>query len=215
MIRKLLKFFLISMTVFVMLGALLFFIMDKPLPSGTIGLEAEQLADEMLAALNKEAYDSMKYLDFTFREDNRYQWDRVNNQVVVKWKDQEVFVDLNRSVDLYSELEYEAYANFINGSFWLVAPFKIRDDGVIRSTVEVEGGRGLLATYSSGGVTPGDNFLWIIDENGFPKAWKLWTSNVAIGGLEFSWTGWKTKEGAWFSTLHEGRILDIPLELIE
>ena len=133
----------------------------------------------------------------------------------VKWGENDVFLDLNRPTEDYSTLEYQAYKYFINDSFWLVAPFKVRDAGVTRSTVSLEDGRGLLVSYSMGGVTPGDSYLWILDDNGFPKAWKLWTSNVPIGGLSFGWGGWVEKEGVWFSTFHPSAILDLEITNLE
>ena len=143
-----------------------YFIMDKPLPIGMQGEEAEQLANEMLAALNKPAFDSLEFISFTFRGEHSYQWDRKKKQVVVSWSDSEVFLDLNKSIKDFTLLEYKAYQFFINDTFWLIAPFKVRDEGVIRSTVDTNMGRGLMVTYTSGGITPGDSYLWIVDEKG-------------------------------------------------
>ena len=189
--------------------------MDEAVPSGTRGNEAEKMADEVLAALNKEGYDSIKYIGFTYAGVHHYQWNREDNTVQVKWDEQDVFVNLNNEMQSYSLLELKAYEYFINDSFWLVAPFKMRDPGVIRSTVDMEENRGLLLTYTSGGVTPGDSYLWIIDSRGFPVAWKLWTSNIPIGGLELSWDGWKKLNGVWFSTIHKNSIKDILITNLE
>ncbi|MEP1093717.1 MAG: hypothetical protein ABJG78_01330 [Cyclobacteriaceae bacterium] len=213
MIRKILRFFGLLLLGLVGLAAIGYVIIDKPVPNGTLGQDAEQLADEVLEALNKPGFDSLEYIEFTFRNTNRYKWDRSNNSVIANWEEQEVYLDLNRPMDSYSLLEFKAYQNFINDSFWLIAPFKLRDEGVIRSTVVVGNGRGLLVTYSSGGLTPGDSYLWVIDENGFPKSWKLWTSNIPIGGLELGWSGWVNKNDVWFSTVHEGKFTTVPVEV--
>jgi len=215
MIKKFLKFLgilFIALMVLVLIG---YFYANKPLPNATQGEQAEQLADEMLKALNKPGFDSLKYIAFTFKGIHTHQWDRKNNHVTVSWKGHEVFVDLNKPSDAYNLLEFKAYQHFINDSFWLVAPFKVRDDGVVRSTVDLEVGRGLLVTYTSGGVTPGDSYLWILGERGFPKAWKLWTSNVPIGGLEFSWDNWEEFDGVWLSTLHKSAILSLDITDLE
>lgn len=214
MIRKFIKFLIGLFLVLVIIGFLTYLFINEPVPEGTNGVEAEELADEMLSSLNKEAFDTLKYIGFTFREKNSYQWDLENNTVTVEWDEQSIFLDLNRGKESFNLLEYKAYKFFINDTFWLIAPFKVRDDGVIRSTVDLSVGRGLLVTYTSGGETPGDSYLWIIDEKGFPVAWKLWTSNVPIGGLKFTWEGW-TNHDAWFSTLHKSSILEIPITNLE
>lgn len=211
MIKKILKFIGILLLIFIVLGAVIFFMVNEPKPEGTSGSQADELAYEMLNALNKDAFDTLKSIEFTFRDVHDYVWDLENNSVNVKWDKQEIYLDLNRSTDSFNLLEYKAYKYFINDTFWLVAPFKVMDDGVMRSTVDLGKDRGLLLTYTTGGVTPGDSYLWIIDGRGYPKAWKLWTSNVPIGGLKFSWEGWVNMNEAWFSTLHESAILNLEI----
>lgn len=213
MIRKILRFLVFFLIIILGLIGVAYVIIDKPLPSGTLGQDAEELADEMLTALNKTGFDSLTYVEFTFRNTNNYKWDKANNSVVVTWDEEEVYLDMNRSMESYNLLEFAAYQKFINDSFWLMAPFKVRDAGVIRSTLVVENGRGLLVTYSSGGLTPGDSYLWIIDDKGFPVAWRLWTSNIPIGGLEFSWSGWVNYDDVWFSTVHKGKFTSVPVDV--
>ena len=98
-----------------------------------------------------------------------------------------------------------AWSLFANDSFWLVAPYKIRDSGTSRKVIILENGeKGLLVTYSSGGVTPGDSYLWILDEDGRPKSWKMWVKIIPVGGLEFTWENWQQQGGAWFAPIHKG-----------
>ena len=188
---------------------------DESVPNGTQGQDAELLADEMLVALNKPGYDSIARIQFTYPRGHTYDWDRENNRVRVQWDENDVTLDLNQGAENYDATEYQAYEYFINDSFWLVAPFKVRDKGVNRSTVEVKNGRGLLVSYASGGLTPGDSYLWIIDNNGFPTSWKLYTSNVPIGGLEIGWGGWTEKGGVWFSTFHPSKVIDLEITGLE
>ncbi|GAB4242120.1 MAG: hypothetical protein Tsb0034_19480 [Ekhidna sp.] len=207
--KSILKYLLAVLAISFVIGFLVYLFIDKPLPNGTKGNEAEQLADEMLSALNKRAFDSLNYIGFTFRDVHSYQWDLAAKKVTVAWDEQSIELDLNSGVDDYNLLEYKAYEYFINDSFWLIAPFKVRDDGVVRSTVKLDEGRGLLVSYTSGGLTPGDSYLWIIDERGFPKEWRLWTSNVPIGGLSFTWEGWVEMNEVWFSTQHDSWLLEL------
>ena len=209
--KKILKFLVGAILILVTIGVLGYLIANESLPEGIPGQEAEQLTDQMWEALNKQAYDSIRYIEFSFKGVHTFQWDREQKKVTVLWGDQKVTLDLSVGPENYTALEYIAYKYFINDSFWLVAPFKAKDEGVNRSTVEVVGGKGLLVSYTSGGVTPGDSYLWILDENGFPTAWKLWTSNVPIGGLTFSWEAWEEQQGVYFSTLHQSAILDLDI----
>ncbi|MEO9871723.1 hypothetical protein [Ekhidna sp.] len=215
MIKSIFKFLGIGLVTLLIIGVLVYLFLDESVPNGTKGQDAEELTDEMLKALNKPAFDSLNYIAFTYPGGHSYEWNRGENEVRVVWENNDVLLDLNHRKEELSTLEYEAYEYFVNDSFWLIAPFKIRDSGVVRSFVEMEDGRGLLVTYTTGGVTPGDSYLWILDENGFPKAWKLWTSNVPLGGLKVGWGGWVEKEGVWFSLFHPSKIIDMEITDLE
>lgn len=215
MIKAILKYLGAGLVVLIIIGILAYLYIDESVPDGTQGQEAEALADEMLKALNKPGYDTLSMIKFTYPPGHRYEWDKANNKVRIQWEDKDIYLDLNQSPNDYDATEYQAYEYFLNDTFWLVAPFKVRDEGVMRSTVDVKDGRGLLVTYTTGGVTPGDSYLWIINEDGFPKAWKLWTSNVPIGGLKVGWGGWVEKKGVWFSTFHPSMVIDLEITGLE
>lgn len=190
--------------------------LHKPLPQGVAGPEAEALADSMLVALNEEAYQQIDWLRWSYPKGHHYEWDKQKNLVNVKWADYEVTFSpdqmrgsCRKGGNLLSgrdkdEVLQKAWSFFANDSFWLIAPFKIRDSGTERYLVETERGRALLVTYTSGGVTPGDSYLWILDDSFRPVAWQLWVSILPVGGLEFSWEGWTQKQGAWFALTHSG-----------
>ena len=195
----------------------LFLIYNESIPEGKEGAEAEELTDQLFTALNKPAFDSLKELRWSFPRGHHFIWNKENNQVNVKWKDFEVDLQLNNLEgrayargELLEGSEQEkaiqkAWALFANDSFWLIAPYKARDPGTTRSLVTLDGQKkGLLVTYTSGGVTPGDSYLWTFDETGKPKSWKMWVKIIPIGGLEFSWEGWQLYEGAWFAPIHQG-----------
>jgi hypothetical protein len=105
-----------------------------------------------------------------------------------------------------------AWSNWCNDSFWLNAPVKATDPGTIRKVVETESGdRHLLVQYGSGGVTPGDAYLWILDEKYLPEAFKMWVSIIPVGGVEATWSGWKSFDGAMIATEHKMGPLEIPI----
>ena len=86
---------------------------------------------------------------------------------------------------LVKNLIEKAVKYFNNDSFWLLAPYKIFDKGTKRSLVTLDDGHeGLLVTYTTGGTTPGDSYLWHLDSTGKPVSFQMWVSSLPIDGLE-------------------------------
>ena len=217
--------------VFLTLPSLLFFGFlymryNEDLPQGIKGTEADALASKMLNALNHDAYLNTDYIEWTFKNRHHYKWEKNESSCNVYWKNYKVDLNLaNREKSkayIHSfEVEGEQASNLIdkatkyfnNDSFWLVAPYKVFDEGTERRLVtHDDGSQGLLVTYTSGGTTPGDSYLWMFDENFKPTSFKMWTSILPIDGLEASWTHWTTTEsGAQLPTFH--KILFLGLEL--
>lgn len=205
----------IAITLLVVLA--LGFFVSKPLPKpiGTVD-EAERITDLMFESINKPAFDSINFIAWNYFKGHRFEWDKKNNQVKVWWDNNRVeFSPDDLSGKAYvneqeqtgeeaSKLINKAWGYFANDSFWLIAPFKARDPGTVRSLVETEEGIGLMVTYMTGGVTPGDSYVWMLDENYRPTAWRMWVKILPIGGLHFTWNGWKQHNGAWFATNHNG-----------
>lgn len=196
----------------------LYFIYDQPLPSGEAGPEAEALAHKMLHAINSPAYEQTRYLEWSFAGGkHHYIWDKEHNAVEVIWDDFVVQLNLNaypkssvlkKGVALGGASKKKAIekavAFFNNDSFWLVAPFKVFDPGTERRIVKLkDGSPSLLVTYTTGGSTPGDSYLWKLGDNGFPESFQMWVSIIPVGGLEASWEAWQVMEsGVFLPALH-------------
>jgi len=201
----------------------------RPMPEGQAGPEAEMMADRLLAAVNNEAWLNTGAVAWTFRGSHHFIWDRTRHLTQVQWDDTKVLLNINtqtgRAWQNGNELAgadadkkiNKAYEYWANDSFWLNAPNKVRDGGTTRKVVVLsDGQKGLLVSYSQGGVTPGDAYLWLFDDDNRPKAWRMWVNIIPIGGLEFSWDQWQTlSTGAEVATYHAGGILNIPLANIE
>ena len=220
--KKILKI-IIGTVIFLTLPTLLFFGFlyvnyNEELPTGIQNERADILAQNMLDALDYEAYKKTDYIEWSFKNKHLYKWDKYNNICTVQWK--EFKVDLHLKFNERSqaavhsfqvvgkkrdELVQKALKYYNNDSFWLVAPYKVFDEGVERSVVQLENGKeGLLVTYTTGGSTPGDSYLWEFDTNGKPKSFKMWTSIIPIDGLEASWSDWATMEsGVQLPTFHK------------
>jgi hypothetical protein len=191
-------------------------IASEPLPEGISGEEADALALQMLKSLNHEAYLSTTEIDFSF-SGHQYSWKKAENRVEVRWSSHRVLLELDdlsssmiytdqaQSSEEHSKLIDQAASYFYNDSYWLVAPFKVFDPGVSRKLVRLEGENdALLVTHSSGGVTPGDSYLWLLDQNARPIAFKMWASIIPLGGLRASWEEYVLSEtGAYFATSHK------------
>jgi hypothetical protein len=74
---------------------------------------------------------------------------------------------------------------------------------VIRSHVELDSGNdGLLVTFSQGGVTPGDSYMFELDKTGLPISWRMWVSVLPIKGLKLDIEEWVLADGALIATRH-------------
>jgi len=201
-----------------------YFINNEKLPEGKQGKEADALAIKMFNALNHEAFEKTEILEWSFRNKNHYKWFKQEHIVHVSWDDKKVILHtkspesstafINGKETDDQALIKKATAFFNNDSFWLVAPFKIFDSGTERRLVKHNDKDALLITYTSGGSTPGDSYLWILDDNYLPTSFKMWASIVPIGGVSATWSGWKnTEAGIQLSTKHQLSLFGMELPL--
>lgn len=189
--------------------------------------EVERRVDEMWAALNAPAWFSAEGASWTFVGKYHYVWHKRLGRVRVTLSDEvAVYLEphtgrgfaLERGArvtedDRHAELIAEATSRFNNDSFWLAAPYKIRDPGTQRSLTRDEDGEGLLVYYESGGTTPGDRYLWRLDAQGRPRLWQLWVKIIPVKGVSLTWEDWRQSEsGAWISHLHRSPLLDVKLQ---
>lgn len=196
----------------------IYFRYHEELPVGTNSEQADILANKMLSALDYDAYKNTNYIEWMFKSRRFYKWEKNKQTCLVYWKDYKVDLDLKDYAlsnayihgfaiegDIGKELIDKAIKYFNNDSFWLVAPYKIFDEGTKRSIVTLDdGSQGLLVTYTTGGTTPGDSYLWHLDSTGKPVSFQMWVSTLPIDGLEASWSDWTTTEsGANLPTLHK------------
>jgi len=225
---KFLKYLLLTIVAIAILGfAYLKLVVSEDRPTILEGKDAQAMAQKMLTAINKPAWDTLPYIQWSFRGTNHYVWDRINNKAIVTIGDVEVQLDPDQvtgtatkdGVILEGEAKNKAvqsaWSNWCNDMFWLSAPYKINDPGTsLAIATDKDGKEGLLVTYESGGVTPGDSYLWFLDESGLPTGYKMWVSIIPVGGVYTSWEDWKTiAGGAKIAQQHQGNIsaLKIPI----
>lgn len=224
--KKVFKIIGFALLLLIVLLAAAFFKYNEKMPIGVKGEKAEALAQKMLQAVNKTAWDSTAFISWTSRGGNTILWDKTRNLAQVEWKNNKILLNIQKvSGKAYinqtevtdpkqaQELIQKAYKAFINDAFWLNPIVKVFDDGTERSIVTLaDGTEGLLVSYKSGGVTPGDSYLWLVDANGLPTAWKLWVQVLPLGGIEFTWEDWMTlPTGAKISTMHKIKSTDLAI----
>ncbi|MGB4400442.1 MAG: hypothetical protein WBJ10_13810 [Daejeonella sp.] len=118
----------------------------------------------------------------------------VNSQKGTSYLDGKILADSLNSKEIK-----KAYGNFINDSYWLLAPLKLEDDGVNVTLEEPEIVDGtkldvLHLTFGKVGLTPGDQY-WIYADsvNGQIKRWKFLLQGKQEG--VFNWTDYKDLGG--------------------
>ena len=206
-------------------GAILF--LSKKLPSGETGPAADALAHQIEEAVHRDAWERTGAIRWVFGGRQKHLWDRSRSLVRVSWKENVVLYDLTRNTGVAyqngkpaddksrAKLVERAYALFCNDSFWLNPLVKLFDAGVTRSVTEPSGRKALLISYSSGGVTPGDSYLWLLDDKNVPHDWQMWVSIIQLKGIGTSWENWQTlSTGALVASEHKLAGL-VPLKLTE
>ena len=192
--------------------------LNDPRPEGQPGPEADALARSMQAAVNKDAWDETGAVRWLFFERHQYVWDKERGLVELQWgNSRALFHTADHTGRAWSKGVEQtgadaeqalrtAYAYWINDSFWLNPVVQFFDPGVERSLVKLDDGRdALLISYTSGGVTPGDAYLWMPGPDGRPASWRMWVQIIPIGGIETTWEGWvELSTGAQVATQHEG-----------
>jgi hypothetical protein len=227
--KRVLTIVAIALLIIVISIAAYTYSINEKRPEATSGPEAEALAQKIYSAVNKQAWDSLEFIQWTFSGRNNYTWDKQRNLVEVEWKNHRVLLNPSNQTGLASlngkqlskvestEWVEKAYSMFCNDGFWMNAFTKLHDPGTERGLhITEEGDSTLLVTYTTGGVTPGDAYLWKTNADGLPISYKMWVSIIPIGGLEFTWEDWDTLyNGALIARNHKSELLDVPITQIK
>jgi hypothetical protein len=225
--KKLLKFLGLGLLVLLLGLVIAGFAAHESLPTQIqTGAAADDLARKIEQAVNKDAWDETRFVAWEFISGTKYLWDKEKKAVQVSWGDYRVLLNtptgtgvayendkLVENAEESQKLLDKAWSQFANDSFWLCAPMKLFDPGTRRSIAKnKDGEEGLLVQYTSGGVTPGDSYLWLLEDNGRPRAWQMWTSIIPVGGLVFTWENWAGNPNQpQIAQQHSGKLLDVPI----
>lgn len=211
-LKKMLKV-IIGIVVFITLPSLLLFGFayynyNEEIPEGETGIEADALATKMLETLNYKAFKNVNYLEFSSLNRRHYEWEISKNICTIYWKDFKVELNLINQDSSFTymhsfkvtgeqnrKLLKKAVSYYNKDTFWLLAPFKVFDEGVERKIVNTkEYSNALLVIHPKNHDVPVKTYLWILDKNGKPTSFKMWDSSLPINGLEATWNHWITTE---------------------
>lgn len=196
--------------------------LQRPRPAAEPGPEADALARRMIDAVGGAAWARTGAVRWTFAGRYSHLWDRSRGLARVRRGDVEVLLRAGSPTgrawrggarvrgDAERTLVQEAHEAWINDSFWLNAPTKAFDPGTQRARA----GDALLVSYTSGGSTPGDAYLWELDASGRPIAWRMWVSILPLQGLRATWDDWtQLSTGALIAREH--RVAGLALRLTD
>jgi len=160
--------------------------------------KAIELADVVMKAQGgRKAWDNTHYIAWTFFGNRRLIWDKWSGNVRIDnlRNDQTVILNINTdqgrvfrngkeetqpdSVDKYVK---QAKGAWINDSYWLVMPFKLKDSGVTLKYVGEEPTQDgkpaevLQLTFKGVGVTPDNKYkVWVDKGSGLVTQWAHFT----------------------------------------
>ena len=217
--KRVLSFLLYFLSACIALVIAYIIIINKPMPRGKVGPEAEALTDSIMAAIHCEEWNRLRYVAWTYQNKRNYVWDKLYNLAELKYRNMyhefRILLNVNTRdgivwrdgirLDLHAKKKYleQAWKYWSNDAFWLNPICQLRDGDVARRHVQLKDGQSaLLTTYTRGGITPGDSFLWIPDSVYMPVEWRMWAHVFPIRGLKATWERWTMTSNVKVSTLH-------------
>lgn len=201
--------------------AISYFLLRLPMPAGKAGPAAEALAKQMQAAVDIKNWNQVGAVTWNFRGRNLHVWDRKRQYVQVTWGsgDSQIKAQFRTSDrqgnatrggkaltgDDAKKLIRKAYAYWTNDAFWLNPIDTLYAKGTTRQLVTTkQGEKALLLKFSTGGVTPGDSYMFVLDKTNKPKRYHMWVSILPVPGVAATFDGWQTLyNGAKVSSTHK------------
>ncbi len=174
---------------------------------------AIEIADEVMQALGgRENWDNTRYIQWRFFGKRLHIWDKWTGNLRFEYGDLLVLMNLNtregkawksgekitQPDSLKKTLQY-AYEAWVNDSYWMFMPYKLKDSGVTLKYAgegKTENGRPadiLQLTFKNVGVTPQNKYLVYVDkESRLVTQWSYF-QNVSDREPRITtpWRNWK------------------------
>jgi len=174
---------------------------------------AESLAQAVWQASGGEHWPQVRAIDFTFAVEKggqtlvsaEHHWDVVAQTDHVKWKGKDVTVNL---AEPGSDDEAKgAYGRWVNDSYWLLAPLKLKDRGINladEGKKEMDGKECEVLRLSFGkvGLTPNDQYrLYIDPKTNHVSSWDYMPEPGK--SMHATWTNYQESGGLKLATDHQ------------
>ncbi len=202
-----------------MLGGVLFLWVAAASPSDARALE---LAEQVMAALGgQEAWDRTRYLRFDFAVEREtgpfvrsHTWDKWSGRYRLEGVEQDgtpyvVLMNVGtRDGDAWkggARLEGEeekkylerGYGAWVNDTYWLLMPYKLRDPGVILTYAGEDASEGgswdkLHLAFDKVGLTPRDQYwVWVNRTSRLVDRWDFVLKGEKTPPTTFLWRDWR------------------------
>lgn len=170
-------------------------------------LSGDHIAVQMVDALGgMAAYQRVKRIEFSFvvnlfgKEVKRrfHVWDKEHHQAYIRFEHDDKSFEVWLRLDDKSGVVHadgkrlepndaavflkEAYAMWVNDTYWLVAPYKVLDDGTHRAFIE---GKLRLSFAKNVGLTPGDVYFFELDDDNKPVMWSFYLESGTAADVSF------------------------------
>lgn len=189
--------------------------------------DAIAVADSTMEAMGgRDAWDRTRYLTWGFFGQRFHVWDKHAGRARVEYDDRESGARIVAVVDLATKdgrawsdgetiadaerraaILEGAYRAWINDSYWLVMPYKLKDSGVTLGHAgegTMEDGRAadvLQLTFRDVGVTPENKYLvFVAKDSGLVEQWDFYpTADTEEARFKTPWHGWERHGGILLS----------------
>ncbi|MBA3832518.1 MAG: hypothetical protein H0X34_11630 [Chthoniobacterales bacterium] len=175
--------------------------------------QGKHLAQEVWQASGGPNWSNVKTIDFTFAVEKNgkivaqaeHHWDVATQTDEVKWKGKDVTVNLADPAS--TEEAKAAYARWVNDSYWLLAPVKLKDRGVraiSEGTKESDGAKRdvLRLSFAKVGLTPNDEYrLYVDPATKLVTAWDYLPKGEK--GMSGTWENYEKTGGLTLATDHK------------
>lgn len=197
--------------------------------------KAVAIADQVMAALGgKQRWDSLRGLRWSFgsmlgdsvRSTRRHAWDKLTGWHRVDGVNRQgqsytfihtlgdtssgmAWVNGNQiEGDSLKKLIQRANALWVNDTYWMLMPYKLRDPGVTLkyagdTTMTGNAYDRLTLSFDHVGLTPGDRYwVYVNRADHRVERWEMVLEGDQPPPEVYTWQGWEQHDGLWFPTAH-------------